>query len=173
VWEISSLSSALGFEMKHWRVTKYDPAVRDSSGAYGQDEWTDYDDIGKTFGGVLLTMSAYMAMEDRYVEVATQFVREAGVSELVAVGVEQNGNHGLVLSEGMRVIPDTLVTLVRAILRHQVWCMLEWWPHFYLHIGYDYYMYFGCENNLPNSIKSAMENGLFVEEEISPYLQWG
>jgi len=34
-----------------YRVTKYDPAWRDASGAYIVDEWTSVTDIGRAFGG--------------------------------------------------------------------------------------------------------------------------
>jgi hypothetical protein len=36
--------------MIEYRVTKYDPAHRDSTGVYFRDEWTSVSDIGRELG---------------------------------------------------------------------------------------------------------------------------
>lgn len=45
--------------MNEYRVTKYNLAFRDSSGAYTRDEWISFGDIGRSFDGVKLTAEAY------------------------------------------------------------------------------------------------------------------
>ena len=45
--------------MVEYRVTKYNPASRDASGAYVADGWTSVTDIGGAFGGVVLTENEY------------------------------------------------------------------------------------------------------------------
>jgi hypothetical protein len=40
---------------------------------------------------------------------------------------------------------------------------------FFVHFGWDYYMYIGSSVNCPSLIKIAKDNGLFVEEVRSPY----
>jgi hypothetical protein len=51
--------------LHHYRVTKYDPALRDERGAYTGDDWTMFDQIGETFSGVRLTLSTYLDLEAR------------------------------------------------------------------------------------------------------------
>jgi hypothetical protein len=156
--------------VKHWRLTKYNPDYRDSSGAYRRDEWTAFDDIGRVFQGIVLTIAEYEQMEDRYVSAAMHFAHEAGVSELTAVDVEAR-TPDFHLSDGMSISIQSAPSAIRAILRSHVWCKLECRQYFYLHFGYDYYMYIGCESNLPASIKFAVDSGLFVEDCASPYLR--
>jgi hypothetical protein len=157
--------------MKHWMVTKYDPAYRDISGAYRRDDWTSIDDIGRTFCGVVLTMADYLKTEDCYVSTALHFAHEAGVSDFVLSEIELR-NSNLSVSENMVVTISEVSELVREILRSHLWCKLESKPHFYLHFGYDYYMYVGNKVDLPESVQSARDCGLFVEEYVSPYFRW-
>jgi hypothetical protein len=157
--------------MKHWRITKYNPSLRDSSGAFCGDDWTAFDDIGRAFGGAVLTMAEYQQMEDQYVNVAMRFANEANVSELVTVEVEER-TPDFHLSEGLSISIHSVPSIIRPILRSQVWCKLECRPLFYLHFGYDYYMYIGSQRDLPDSVRFAVESGLFVEDEITPYLRW-
>ena len=47
-----------------FRVTMYDPAHRDASGAYTRDDWTAVSDVGSAFAGVVLTEVEYQRVED-------------------------------------------------------------------------------------------------------------
>jgi hypothetical protein len=49
--------------MIEYRVTKYDPALRDARGAYTADEWIQFKQIGSAFGGVVLTEGEYLRIE--------------------------------------------------------------------------------------------------------------
>jgi len=49
--------------MIEYRVTKYDPSLRDARGAYSADDWTSVTDIGHAFGGVTLTDTEYQRIE--------------------------------------------------------------------------------------------------------------
>lgn len=162
--------------MRHWRVTKYDPVHRDTSGAFRADDWTAFGDIGRVFAGVVLTPADYEEMESRYVDAAIHFAHEAGVRSLIAVGVEEKSpkerTPSVELSEGAPIDLQRAPHVIRAILRDEVWCKLEARPLFYLHFGYDYYMYVGCQRDLPDSVEFAIKSGLFVEDFLSPYLTW-
>lgn len=64
--------------MDSWRLTanrimKYDPLKRNEKGAYLEDEWTSFSDVGKVFSGVVLTLDEYQEMESKYVEAAYFF----------------------------------------------------------------------------------------------------
>jgi nucleoside-triphosphatase len=50
-----------------YRVTKYDPAFRDRAGRYLREEWTSVGDIGRSFGGVVLTREEYRRVEVAHV----------------------------------------------------------------------------------------------------------
>ena len=64
--------------MIEYRVTKYNPALRDARGAYIADEWTSVKDIGRAFGGVVLTDSEYRRVEEAYVSSVFAFLKEGG-----------------------------------------------------------------------------------------------
>ena len=76
--------------MKEYRVTKYNPAFRDSSGAYTGKEWISFGDIGRSFDGVKLTAEAYERVEDAYVAAAIAFLCESAVPHLAVRGLENN-----------------------------------------------------------------------------------
>src|SRR5262245_6416722 len=83
-----------------YRVTKYDPAFRDSTGAYVRDEWTSFSDIGRAFSGVVLTEADYQRAEDAYVTAAVAFLREAGVASVTVAGLEHHAEIPLPWGEG-------------------------------------------------------------------------
>ena len=63
--------------MIEYRVTKYNPALRDARGAYIADEWTSVADIGCEFNGVVLTDSEYRRVEQTYIDSALAFTLHA------------------------------------------------------------------------------------------------
>ena len=154
--------------MPEYRVTKYDPRLRDSHGAYTRDEWTAFCHIGRAFGGAMLTAEAYRRVEDAYVSVALAFLREAGCHTLVARGVENAGGSNHAPVEGKRLTLDRLDDLLRRILREEFWCRLEG-DHGFIHVGWDYYLYVGVAQECPEARRIAAERGLFVEPCVSPY----
>lgn len=65
-----------------YRVTKYDPSLRDANGAFQRDDWTSYSDIGRTYNSAPLSESQYIAIEDAYLLSIEEFLREAGIEKL-------------------------------------------------------------------------------------------
>jgi len=59
---------------------------------------------------------------------------------------------------------------MRMCLREAIWCKLEAEGRFYIHFGWDYYMYIGSDKSSADAIQLATSDGLFVEDFISPYL---
>jgi hypothetical protein len=151
-----------------YRVTKYDPAFRDRAGRYVRDEWTSFGDIGRPFGGVVLTREEYQRVEDAHVEAALAFLREAGCASLVAAGVENHAGSPLAPAEGDRLAGLQLGEVVRRLLREEFWCRLEG-DGCFLHVGYDYYLYVGVPSPCPQACQLAARLGLFAEEFPSPY----
>jgi hypothetical protein len=151
-----------------YRVTKYDPALRDSSGAFLGDDWISIGDIGRSFGGVVLTQARYQEVEDAYVAAALAFLREAGVPTLTVTGLENHGGVPVAFSNGSVLTLDEIDEGVRRVLREEFWCRFEGWSAF-VHLGYDYYMYVGVPHTCPAAQALASSLGLFIEEFRSPY----
>jgi hypothetical protein len=156
--------------MQHYRVTKYKPALRDVSGAYNPDDWTSHSDIGKSFGGVILTEERYVAIENAYLESATAFLNEAGVRELAVAGLENAGARANPAPDGTVVSTERIPDVLRSLLREEYWCKLEGTTAF-VHIGWDYSMYIGVLAPCPAAERLAQSRGLYVEQIRSPYAE--
>ncbi|AWM35889.1 hypothetical protein GobsT_63800 [Gemmata obscuriglobus] len=154
--------------MFEFRVTKYDPAHRDSRGAYTRDEWIAVSDIGQAFGGVVLTEAEYRRVEDAYVAAAIAFLREAGVEALSVAGLENHARVPLPFADGSSLGLAEAGGVVRRLLRAEFWCRLEGAGAF-VHVGYDYYMYVGVPVACPGAVADARQLGLFPEPFRSPY----
>ena len=157
--------------LNHYRVTKYDPTLRDASGAYTGDDWTMFGQIGKAFGGVRLTLSTYLEIEARHLVVLASFLEENGSSIVVAEGVEC-ASQTFRVSEGARLSQVEAIDAARQMLRDEGWCRLVDDDRFYIHVGWDYYMYIGTEKPCENSVALAESKNLFVDRDFpSPYHQ--
>lgn len=167
--------------MNNWRITKYNPLLRNQEGWFIGSDWTSISDIGKTYNGKTLTMDVYLAIEASYLLVAQSFCKETDtvtlrVSELELFNtIERLIYQGAYINvnefyEGMSIDTQTIDPLIAAVLREFIWCKLSGDNGFYIHFGYDYYMYIGCANETPNSLNLATRLGLFVEPSKSPYL---
>jgi hypothetical protein len=167
--------------MYQWRVTKYDPRSRHRQGHFLGEDWTSASDIGKSFGGAVLTLGAYLAVEGAYVEAAMHFLRESGIQTVTVVGLEGSINldddpaegidlsSGIDLYDGQRLAGIEIEQAIRLNLRELIWCKLESPDRFFIHIGYDYYMYIGSVEPCPGAIEHVTQIGLFVEPHLSPY----
>ena len=155
--------------MNQYRITKYNPKFRNSTGAYMKPEWTSMSDIGSSFDGVTLRKQDYLSTESAYIESVMRFISEDQISALRAVGVE-NRKEALTPDEGHLIAASGLPEIIRSILREEFWCRLEIDDRF-IHFGYDYYVYIGVKSRCEASIRSAHTHGLFVEPFASPYLE--
>ena len=48
--------------MRKYRITKYDPTLRNEDGWYMPDDWIDWSDIGKIYNGNILDAREYKEM---------------------------------------------------------------------------------------------------------------
>lgn len=156
-----------------------------------KEEWTSVSDIGREFEGVLFTRDDYMTMEDSYVRIVRSFASESDVVSLAASDIEifyssvteaviYQSSVGLVdnlqpivenLNSGTEYSGVDLEKVIRCNLREMVWCRLCSGSSFFVHFGYDYYVYIGSFHQCSRSIELAGTLGLFVEDIISPYIQ--
>jgi hypothetical protein len=156
-----------GAAVFEFRVTKYDPALRDHRGAYMRHEWTSYSDVGRAFGGSVLTQAEYVRVEDAYATAVVAFLREAGVMSLAVAELENHAGIVAPFPNGLLGLAD-VCKVVRRVLREEFWCRLEGAGGF-VHLGYDYYMYIGVPVPCPEAEELARRLGLFVEPFRSPY----
>ena len=155
----------------HYRLTKYDPALRDASGAYTGDDWTALSDVGQTFNGEQLTLSTYLDIEGRHLVVLAAFLEESGTSLVIAEGVEDDWQRTFHVRECARLSQLEAIEVVRQMLRGEGWCRLADDDRFYIHVGWDYYVYVGTTEPCERSVALARANGLFVDKGfVSPYL---
>jgi hypothetical protein len=143
-----------------WRVTRYDPARRDTRGAYPADAWTSVADVGGSFDGVQLTMEEYERVESAYAEGFAAFAEDSRASQVVVRGLEV----GRDVHEGQAVCIDSAKNLVRGLLREEIVCRLEAPDKgFAVHVGFDLYMYVGSSMPCEAAIRHTEGLGLFVE----------
>jgi len=153
--------------VKEYRVSKYNPAFRDQSGAYTKVEWTFFRQIGQTFSGVLLTSDEYERVEEAYIQTALSFLRESGLLSMRVAGLENPRTQPLDFQNDSVLPLDRIGEIIRRILREEFWCRLERSEGF-IHFGWDYYMYVGVPHPCPTAEARAAELGLYVEEFASP-----
>jgi hypothetical protein len=156
-----------------YRVTKYDPSLRNGNGAFTKDEWTSHSDIERVFNGVALSEAEYLSVEAAYLFAVEAFLHEAKVEMLQLRGLENNAARKLpkyIQPQAMLTVPQC-VEFARIALREVAWGKLVAPGRAYVHFGYDYYMYFGLPSQCLNSISAVQSRGLFVEPFRSPYLR--
>jgi hypothetical protein len=152
--------------MVEYRITKYDPSLRDANGAYMRRDWISISDIGKSFNGEVLTAEGYQRVEDAYVATVLGFLNESGVATLCVTGLESWGNSSLV--EGQSISCGEVPSILRSLLREEIWCQLES-PDAFVPAGHDYYLYVGSSRECSRTERLAAELGLFAERFSSPY----
>ena len=154
-----------------FRLTKYDPALRDATGVFTGDDWTLFSQIGETFDGEVLTLARYLDVEARHLNVLASFLEESGTSCVVAQGVENAGGSFRV-SEGAKLTPLEVIEAVRQMLREDGWCRLVDDDRFYINVGWDYYVYVGTDRRCDASVALAEKLGLFIDRNFpSPYMR--
>ncbi len=170
--------------MHEWRLTKYNPRLRDRRGVYQKAEWSSVADIGKCYDGKEFTLLEYLETENQYIAAIHGFVKEAKLETLRITGLEQNFtslqeeteypiadiiDQVFQMKNGQVIDFAEITTVCRLALRELIWCRLEWSGLFFVHFGYDYYVYIGSAMPSEDAIVHAESLGLFVESFQSPY----
>ena len=162
-----TLGTRIRISVNEYRVTKYNPAFRDHSGAYTKVEWVSFTQIGQTFSSVPLTSDEYERVEEAYVLTALSFLRESGLFSMKVAGLENSRKQPLDFQNDSILPLDRIGEIIRRILREELWCRLESREGF-IHFSWDYYMYVGVPHPCPTAEARAAELGLYVEEFASP-----
>ena len=166
-----------------WRITKYNPNFRDENGHYTLiEDWTCPSEIGKTINGNEFTLDDYFQVEAAYIDSAIKFIEESGIDLLRILQLEchileedrtsllyEKEFEELVLKEDLVINKNEIRLICKMVLRNFLWCKLYRKDHFFIHFGWDYYMYIGSNVNCVSAIEFAENNGLFVEQCTSPH----
>ncbi|WP_327586163.1 RNA-binding protein [Nonomuraea sp. NBC_00507] len=159
-----------------YRVTKYDPADRNEKGYYIGAE-NEYSDHGPVEAAYLASVAAFA--EETGITHLT--IRDPGVTGFVNFGaaspIDGHGLAGLFppdltgYHDGARAPMSVALELVRAMLRDNgAWCRLEAGDQFFVHVGYDQYVYVGSALPCPRAVALTHQRGLFAEPiNQSPY----
>lgn len=170
--------------MNYYRVTKYNPALRNEKGWYMHDEWTDFSCVGTEINGKICTLEEYESTENLYIQAILQFLSCLNLDSLECNSVEKSSKvfrrchlpnawkdiHKRVKS-GTIILKSDLPILLKLILRNYLWCKLIHDDSMFVRFGWDYYMYVGTATACSHAVKLIEDSGLFVETFISPYLE--
>ena len=170
-----------------YRITKYDPAKRDRSGRYPQNEWTSVYDMGSPAFSPVLTLSEYLRTEEAYTKAVADVMQHFGLSALYVYRAElhpscfaaarQMQSVGISLSKeektlyrafksGLKLTGGNIPSAVRMILRELCWAELVTYGPMKVEFGYDYYMYITCPVLPEEVIRQINSYGLFVESSF-------
>jgi hypothetical protein len=157
-----------------YRVTKYDPQFRDSSGSYLRDEWTGPHEIGEDIDGHVLTQDEFDTTVNKYLYAVEAFARESGVSALSVVGLNERATPDQAwagVREGDLVPLERALTLIGSELRGTaLGAPLEVPDEFYVHVGDYLYLWIGSAVDCVRATAEATRIGLFVEpDQISSF----
>lgn len=163
--------------MQYLKISKYNPASRGINDRYiSNNEWTSLSDIEKK----KMTMSEYIETENKYVTFAKSILDRSKIRTLYVKDLEVNiPNTPVYIADGSLIFIESLYEkkdlsedqidwAIRCALRELIWCKLVGKNSFYIHFGYDYYMYIGGDFNLPSH--RSIPEGIFFERLTSPYL---
>lgn len=154
--------------MYKWKITKYNAKKRDEYGRYIPYEWTGYSDIGKHFENGILTLEEYTKYENLYVMAIMKLMEGSNISWLKISNLEDyNNSSGLKNGDELDIFK--LKYTIKRILKEEFWCKLKHKDLFYVHFGYDYYMYIGTKFQCRKEIDMIKKSGLYIEKCNSPY----
>ncbi|GAA1283124.1 hypothetical protein [Saccharothrix xinjiangensis] len=159
--------------MHCYHISKYDPARAEHGSDYLAEQWTSVSDVGKVFGGRVVSEEEYLRVEDAYLSCARHLAERAGVESLLVRSLEVRADEpAFDLHDGAELPLRTAIEVCREMLREgTVWCRLHRPGVFYLHVGYDYHLYVGTSVESLDAARRWAGDGVFVEAEWpSPYL---
>ena len=152
--------------MFSYRICKYNPQYREKDGTYTIDEWTEFSDIGKIFCGKMLTDAEYFQIENNYISCIISILKK---NNLLALRIDNLENYRNVAWENEESVPINMLShLLRDCLINNCWCKLSG-ADFYVHFGYDFYIYIGCLLPPSEVTLICFDNNLFCEQIDSPY----
>lgn len=152
--------------MRQFRITKYNPLDRDKSGAYQLDEWTEFSDVGE-----MVSLEEYESVESNYINALNMLLQQNNVHTLTITDLEDYQNL-CPFKDGQVISNREFTVAFKGVLRSQYWCLFEA-KDAYVHFGYDFYSYIGIALAPEHMLNSIKQNGLYVENCKSPFIENG
>lgn len=154
--------------MKQVRISKYNPIYRNGEGKYDIEDWTSISDVGKVYDGNVFKMKDYELVEERYISCILDILNECNIQELYLTEYEC---YDVTLSwiNRQRIPINQIPDFSKDCLRERCWGKLSN-SNIFIHFGYDYYMYIGCNLSIDTIRIIAGNSQLFCELQQSPYL---
>ena len=163
--------------MLQLRISKYNPELRDSKGAYTNlDEWTGVCDIG-----VKTNLETYINVVEDYISAIRKILNESVREPFLLTEFEDSREHmpsehyagndelkAIKFEQGMSLDNSQVLTLVKMALRELVWFKLENSKGDFIHSGYEMYIYMGITNPSDNDVPCNFGE-VFIENYVSPY----
>lgn len=150
-----------------FRISKYDIKKR-INGVYTENDWTSMGDIGTVHNGKELTYDEYIKTENRYLKFIEAVLLKTNTQEIQVTYLEDYSKKCIHKKNEILSSVDDILNMSRDCLRENYWAKLEC-DNLFLHFGYDYYLYVGCDLSFTCINDLACELGLFVEITESPY----
>ncbi len=151
------------------RISRFQPGATQTP----DSAWTSIGDVGQTFSEGVLTLAEYERVEALYLNAVSLLLEDSEVRQLIVSDVQLTplaSETARAIREGALVSASDALEICRLELRDEVSCRLEDDGRFYVHIGFDYYLYVGSKQVSAAAIEAIEQSGLFVEQGIpSPY----
>ena len=144
-------------------IVKYHPEFYDDNGRYLKEEWTSFDDVGRVYGGKVVTIDDYLEIENRFIEITHAILEESGC-KFVTLGYVES-YHRKAVKEGKRVHVSHLDYYLRMALRGEAFIVFI---NRSRGVQFDWssdclYMHLYCRIPL-NRLRSIVESrGLFLD----------
>lgn len=171
--------------MKKYRISKYNPLLRDENGYYLIEEWSSYNDIGKIFNNKVFTKNDYLLCENKYFHAISLILSYYNVEEFIIDNLEvyfsKSKMKTLLQSKGLdftkedETIIDSLYegkilkvtdlhNYLKLVLRDCFWCKFKCKKYsIHFEIGQDFYIYICCNLINKDIINKCMDIGIYIE----------
>ncbi len=169
-------------KLKKYRITKYNPMNRDEQGSYTQNEWTEFNQIGKVFNSKIFTFDEYINIENKYIDVVLYRIKELKIERLTLIGLNIYSTY----DNNVYFDPELIQVINELDLFNGTICIrIDELPNYLklnfrdvinfdividktniITFGYDFYMYYHTKitENEFNHINKFIHNiGLFVD----------
>lgn len=171
--------------MSRYRISKYNPLLRDERGCFIGEDWTSFSDIGKKYNGKVLTNLQYIDVEAKYMDAIITVLHQSQVNTMIVEKLEKQfsastlkkmlGRYNLQFTQldaefvsqiknGLRLDMTEIKKTVMLVLRDCFWCeLLSETGEVKIEFGYDYYVYIQGVNIETSTISSFQSEGIYIE----------
>ena len=155
-----------------YRISKYDPHLRDGDGRHMGREWSTFAEVGRRVEGRLVSLDEYLREEALYLGALRALLSEAGVRrlQLRQLWLPPDAEEPVRAWRRVRTvsIPGALA-FAQMEFRGVIGGQLVAPYRAYVHFGHDLCLYVGLSRATPAALTAIESSGLFAEPFASPY----